>query len=45
MTINRNSYARFSREEILESIKIVEKNIENARTGGTTRKRKKYSTT
>ncbi len=30
---NRNNYARFSKEEILESIKIVEKNIENARTG------------
>ena len=33
MTKKRNSYARFSKEEILESIKIVEKNIENTRTG------------
>ncbi len=33
MTKKRNSYARFSKEEILENIKTVEKNIENARTG------------
>ncbi len=33
MTKKRNSYARFSKEEILENIKIVEKNIENARNG------------
>ena len=33
MTKNRNSYARFSREEALESIKIIEKNIEDVRTG------------
>ena len=33
MTKKRNSYARFSKEEILKNIKIVEKNIENTRTG------------
>ena len=32
MTKKRNSYARFSKEEVLENIEIVEKNIENART-------------
>ena len=33
MTKKRNSYARFSKEEVLENIKIVKNNIENARTG------------
>lgn len=33
MTKKRNSYARFSKEEILENIEIVEKNIEDTRTG------------
>lgn len=33
MARNRNIYARFSKEEILENIEIVEKNIENTRTG------------
>ena len=33
MAKSKNNYARFSKEEILENIRIVEKNIENARTG------------
>ena len=33
MIKKRNSYARFSKEETLENIEIVEKNIEDARTG------------
>ena len=33
MTKKRNSYARFSKEEILENIKIVKNNIEDIRTG------------
>ena len=33
MTKGRNNYARFFKEEILENIKIVEKNIEDVRTG------------
>ena len=34
MTKKRNSYARFSKEEVLENIEIVEKNIENTRLVG-----------
>ena len=33
MTKKRNSYVGFSKEEVLENIEIVEKNIENTRTG------------
>ena len=33
MAKSKNNYARLSKEETLENIRIVEKNIENARTG------------